>query len=159
PVVGRLADALAVVTLTGTLAAEALGMPALAATPVDELWAVLTAESADADRATLALSHALDWAAANQGLFYGRGHAEGGPYSPARAESPSAGGAGGWDRDEVLSPFRGGFTPAGLKKLLEEAGYEYDAVVSPWRARGWLKVDSSARARLHHQALLDKEKP
>ncbi|MBY0233175.1 MAG: DUF927 domain-containing protein [Gemmataceae bacterium] len=157
-VLGRLSDALAVITLTGILATESLGMAALAATPVDELWTVLASESADADRATLALAHALDWAAANQALFHGIGHHEGQTRS-ARGESPGGGWAGRWDTDGAMSPFLVGFIPARLKKVLEEAGHEYDAVVSTWRDRGWLKVDASDRARLHHQTMLDGQKP
>jgi uncharacterized protein (DUF927 family) len=151
-VVGRLADALGTLTLAGTLAAEALDLPVLAHSPISELWSVLTAEAAEADRATQALLHVTDWATANQDQFFGRREKDNG--------RPQQGWAGRWDGRES-GPFCWpylGFLPDRLHRILADAGYDYDAVVSTWYDRGWLRVDPSDKAKRHYQATLDGQK-
>jgi putative DNA primase/helicase len=59
-VVGRLADAFALLDLCGILAGEALGMPSLKDSAIEPLWELLTAEAGDADRALDALRYAFD---------------------------------------------------------------------------------------------------
>jgi hypothetical protein len=151
-VVGRLADALATLTLAGTLAAEALDLPVLAHSPIEDLWNVLTAEAAEADRATQALLHVLDWAVANQDQFFGRRDTDKG--------SPSFGWAGRWEGHEVrrLSWPYLGFVPERLRHILVEGGFDFDAVVSTWRDRGWLQVDKSDKGQRYFQAVLDGDK-
>jgi putative DNA primase/helicase len=156
PVVGRLADALAVLTLTGHLAARALSVPALRQSPVKELWADLAAEAEEADRPGYALRHVLDWALSHQEEFFGRRDAQKG--------QPSQGWAGSWDRGPWSAgggrkPWEFlGFLTSRLKAVVEDGGYEYEAVVRNWRDRGWLKVDPSEKKQRYHQVRIDGER-
>jgi hypothetical protein len=154
-VVGRLGDALAVITLAGELAAEALDMPVLAKNPIDALWTVLTAEAAEADRASQALLHVWDWAIANGDKFFPR---QGSRFDGDRADPPN-GWAGHWDRHGTSGPWRFlGFVQNQLRKILEEASYDFDAVVSAWKDRNWLLVDGSDKAHRFHQVVLGGER-
>jgi hypothetical protein len=40
-----------------------------------------------------------------------------------------------------------------------EGGFDYDAVVSAWKDRGWLLIDVSDRAGRHHQVAIAGHKP
>jgi putative DNA primase/helicase len=149
-VVGRLADAFAVLRLASELSAEALGMPCLKEDVIDKLWAVLTTEAAEGDRATNGLLHVYDWACANQELFYGRRSTR------EHKDAPAQGWAGRWDGmvpglthwDYI------GLIPARLSAVLKEGAYDTDAVVSTWRDRGWLLVDKSDRSGRHRQVTI-----
>jgi hypothetical protein len=151
PVVGRLADALAILSIAGELAAEALDMPRLRDSAVEELWAVLTDEAAEANRATQALAFIYDWACANHTHFYDPADTSwDGKRVPA-----TAGWAGHWSGSNSRASWGFlGFIPARLCELLKEGGYAPDAVISSWRDRGWLLVDPSDRAGRYHQVLI-----
>jgi hypothetical protein len=131
PVVGRLADAFAVITLAGELAAVALGMPSLKDSPIEDLWGQLTDEAADADRATQALLLLWDWASANPHQFY----SERPNYSSYRddKDEPLGGWSGSWSRHSTWGFI--GFIPHRLTAILEEAGHDADAVISTFRDR------------------------
>jgi hypothetical protein len=147
-VVNRLADAFALIDLAGELATEALALPELASSPIGPLWEILTAEASEADRASEALRHVWGWAAAHQEELYacpigaGRGDSE--------ATQPLPGWAGQWNRHDERWRFLG-VIPARLREILQEVGYDYDAVVSTWKDRGWLLVDGSDATGRHHQ--------
>jgi hypothetical protein len=157
-VVGRLAEAFAVLTLAGELAAEALGMPLLKQAPVEELWGALTDEAAEADRAGQALAFAWDWACSHTDQFFD-------PADTSRGERgrfvPVSGWAGHWAgcrRGWAGWQFVG-FIPARLCAVLKEGGFDADGVLSTWKDRGWLHVDPSDPAGKHHQAVIDGHKP
>jgi hypothetical protein len=149
PVVGRLGDAFALITLTGELAAEALAMPTLAASPIEDLWGVLTAEASDADRATAALLHVYDWASANREEFHGAGE-----------DQPHGGWAGHWGLSPTYPRWQFlGFMPKKLTDILRESGYDTDAVISSWKDRGWLLIDKSDTTGRYHQVSLEGQRP
>jgi hypothetical protein len=156
-VVGRLAESFAVLTLAGELAADALGMPLLKQPAVEELWGVLTHETAEADRATQALAFSFDWACSHPDQFWD-------PAAPHRDRGrfePAAGWAGHWGGCPG-SPSAWqflGFIPDRLSRLLQEAGYDPDAVVSTWKDRGWLHADASDPAGKYHQVAIGLHKP
>ncbi|MBL8795239.1 MAG: DUF927 domain-containing protein [Planctomycetia bacterium] len=151
-VVGRLADAFAVLALTGHLAGKALGLPQLQRNFIAPLWDILTAEAAEADRATEALRYAVDWASAHAEEFWG------GRREMAKGQ-PNTGWAGHWaaDRDPCgqTGPWEFvGFLPMKLSQVLQEGGFDYEAVVRTWRDRGWLLVDKAEDKKRYHQALV-----
>lgn len=155
PVVGRLADTFAVLTLTASLASHALGMPQLRQRIIGPLWDTLTTEAAEADRATEALRQAVDWAYAHSEEFYGRRSSEKG--------QPHGGWAGHWALDRDPQYQQGpwefiGFLPMRLRQVLEEGGFDQEAVVRTWRDRGWLMVDPSDDKQRYHQALVGEGK-
>jgi hypothetical protein len=158
----RLSDALAVITLTGVLAGKALGLKHLKSSPVKALWATIASATADADRTEQALRYALEWACSHQDEFFGR--------REASKSRPNGGWVGRWDGDHAPGSSGSlgapkdawsflGFFPARLRKILVETGYEYEPTVQGWKDRGWLLIDNSDAAKLHHQATLDGEKP
>jgi len=158
----RLADALAVVTVTGLIAAKALDLPLLRRSPVKPLWRALATAAAEADRTEQALRHVVEWACGHQDQFCGR--------RLQRMGRPPTGWAGRWDGDcEPGETVPGGapkepweflgFLPSALRQLLKDGGFEYEAVVQGWKDRRWLKVDASDKSGLHYQAKLDGEKP
>lgn len=154
-VVCRLADAFSLITLTAEIAAEALNLPEIGIDPIAELWSSLTAEAAEADRATQAMWHVWNWMWSNRDDFYDRKKA------PDKMRQPTKGWAGTKvtittaEGDEELNCF----VLTRLKEILQEGGFFYDATVSTWRDRGWLHVDKSDKAGLHHQVTLNGHKP
>jgi hypothetical protein len=48
--------------------------------------------------------------------------------------------------------------PSRLKAIVEDGGFEYEAVVRTWRDRGWLKVDASDKRKRYHQVRIDGER-
>ena len=145
-VVARLADALALIALTGAIAAEALGMPELAIDAVYPLLSLIKAEAQDADRATQALWTAWDYACSHPDEFFPNGLNKTSVWT------------GHWQNRHSDWAFLG-FVPEALKKLLTAAGFDYDQTLLTWRDRGWLLFDESDRSKLHHQAVLDGGKP
>lgn len=147
--VGRLADAFAVLSLTGVLAGQALGMHAAFRNPIKQLWQRLTAETAEtaeADRASLAAMHAFEWATAHEKEFRGRrgsddGHAQ-----------PTAGWAGRWDIAAPGGQWEWvGYLPHKLREVLQAAQFDFEATVRTWQERGWLLVDPKDRQKRYHQ--------
>lgn len=136
-VVMRLADALAALTVVGLLAAKALGLKGLSQSPVKALWTTLTSAASEADRTEQALRHVAEWACANQDQFFGRRQDKQG--------RPASGWAARWDGDHLPSqigltralkdPWEFlGLLPANLRKLLKDAGHEYEPTVQGWKA-------------------------
>jgi hypothetical protein len=142
PVAGRMADVFATLTLTGTLAGQALGIRWLKRSPVKALWAELTAEAQEADVAKRALRYAYDWARMHEEEFHGRAVSRG--RSGEAAPQPHGGWAGRWDATDTAWDFLG-FYPARVKGVLAEAGFEADAVLRAWRDRGWLRLDGQGK--------------
>jgi hypothetical protein len=146
PVLGRFADAFAVLTLTAELAAEASIVPWEHADPIGPLWEALSAETAEANRAKHALDLVVSWAAANEHAFHGRARTD----QFNNPIPPPGGFAGRWDKN----PARGddgwsfvAFYPHALNKLLRDHDHDPDSILRTWRDRGWLDT-SGDRKRL-----------
>ena len=146
-VVARLADALAIIELTGAIAAEALGMPQLAVSAVQPLLSAIKAEAQDADRATQALWAAWNYACSHPHEFF-----------PTNSSNKPSAWTGHWkDRNNAWEFL--GFVPEALEKVLTPAGFDNDETLRTWRGRGWLLTDKSDRQELYHQAVIDGAKP
>ena len=88
---------------------------------VEGLVKDLLQDASTIDRANAALEQVVEWASANEGLFY--------PKADMKKEA-----AGLWkDGDSI------GFYPYKLKEIVEKFGFNYDAVLRDWDDRGWLK--------------------
>jgi hypothetical protein len=132
----RLAQHFAMLRVTALMAHEALLPPWTYADPIAELWDVLVAEFAEADRASSALRQVVSWARANRAHFFESYH----------APPPSAGWAGKWSDSTSWTGLM--FFEHKLRELLKDAGFDYEATMRSWRARGWLYIDGpSGKAR------------
>lgn len=149
--IGRLADALALITLAGEIGAVALRMPQLAVSPVDPLLPKLMEEAEEADRASIALTAAYSFACSHAHEFFDS-HIQ-----PDRTQHPVA-----WLGQWVVQTSGNweyiAFLPSTLQRLFKEAGFEYDPVVSAWKDRGWLKIDKGEK-HYHQVALGPGKKP
>ena len=133
PVVSRMASALAAISLAATIAHEALELPWPHQDVVGLLWDELIEQAPDADSATAALEHAIDWARGRRNQFYREG------------QSRSRTWAGRWDDGVAWI----GFRPETLRQVLTAGGFECDAVLRSWRDRGWLLVDPGSNKAMH----------
>jgi hypothetical protein len=100
---------------------------------VSELWADLTAETAEADRAAAALRYVLSWAYGHREQFHSR--------FGGSSIAPPGGWPGRWeldnkDEDDAYV----GFLPHRLDEILEAGGFEPEPIKRLWFDRGWLKV-------------------
>jgi putative DNA primase/helicase len=144
-VVGRMADVFATLTVTGILAAKALGIRILARSPIKTLWRELTTEAAEADIPARALRYVYGWAQARQTEFHGR--------REQNQHQPSGGWAGRWD--PANGPWEYiAFFPNKINEILEGAGFEAEAILRTWNERGWLRLD---RARQRVQVRIGTE--
>lgn len=134
PVLGRMADTFAVLGVAGELAADALGLPALASPPVDELWAELAGAVEAGDVPARAARHVRDWALSRQNRFF-VSSLQGDSGRPA----PHAGWAGKWDyTNDAWAAIA--FFPEALAEALRAGQFDPPAVVRSWKARGWLRL-------------------
>jgi hypothetical protein len=158
-----MASPFAAIWVAGRLAQRELRLPWVWTDPIEPLWDELTREADEADRAAAALRHVMSWATARADDFYDR---------QARGrEQPHGGWAGCWARrrlsrgpdDATSSPEEWvwiGFMPHVLKRLLEDAGYDVDAITRTWKDRGWLETDGEAnksrnqyKVRINHESV------
>jgi len=148
----RAAPYVALLRLAARLAVDVLG--------VDLLWSDVSAcidgaaarSVADADLGGLALDMVIGWAAARSSSFQGRHEVD--PRSSA-PRVPASGWAGRWEGEEVdelgadVPAWRGTalyFVPAVLRRVLGEQGYDDEAVLDDWAARGWLVRSGKGRS-------------
>jgi hypothetical protein len=135
----RMATYFAAITLTAQLVHEALDLPWSFTDPIQPVWAELLQEAAEADRASQALHHVMDWAYAHQGDF--------GEPAAYGVKQPPDGWAGRWDRDQQNGNEKLMFFRSKLKSILENAGFEYEPTIRTWKDRGWLQTDSEGKPR------------
>lgn len=142
--------------VTFVLTREADLLPWSDVDPVDEIWDVLVAVAPEADGAMAALVSAVEWATANRHQLFDLSP----PASQPGNRAPLTGWAGRWDShvnyrhvDHHLC-----FFPDRLRRILADAGHDYEAAVRTWRDRGWLHVDpSSGKAR--RRVRVEKQEP
>jgi hypothetical protein len=127
----RLCDPLAAICLAEELAHVALGLPAA---KMRDLCIGLLAQITEIDQPAEALRHVHAWATAHQDQFFGGG---------VRGASQSA-------RHEIVDRWDQpdwewiGFLPQCLKRVLEQGGYEFDAILPSWDERSWLLREHEA---------------
>jgi hypothetical protein len=115
-------------------------MNVLRRTPIKQLWETLAAEADEADRARAALDRVMDWAHSHEEEFLDRRDADKG--------QPPQGWAGKWEKGKW--PWIG-FSPKKLREILEDDGFEYEAIVRTWKDRDWLLADRSDPKGRYHQ--------
>jgi hypothetical protein len=116
-----------------------LGVPRCKTNALWELWKAIVHSAEKADKASEALREVYAHACANQMAFIGRHIVKLDDSNTQNQETraPYRGWLGVWDKDEGW-PFLA-FLPNALKDLLEERGYDADAIVRTWLDRGWLQ--------------------
>ena len=139
PVAGRMAPYLALIELTAELVHHTIPLPWDQCNPVDRVYAMLTAETGEADRAAAAMRHVIDWAAGNSAQFTSG-------IGPKPDHVPHQGLAG-----KLCVSERGdwgvlAFIPARLRQILADGGFHADAVIRLWIDRGWVETDGSHRS-------------
>jgi uncharacterized protein (DUF927 family) len=135
-VANRMSAHFAAINMAARLAHEAMNLPWEYSDPVEPLWQELVTEATESDRAKAALCHVVSWANAHQAEFSGR--QKKGPYGDS---APNQGWAGRWDCDKKNKPWSYiGFLPHRLDQVLEQAGFEHEAIIRTWRDRGWLEL-------------------
>ena len=150
-VAGRMAAHFAAIVVTSIHVHEALDLPWEWADPIGPLWAQLTRESGEADRAAAALRHVMSWAFANRENFF---HA-----NKPISEQPHSGWAGRWDTGHRNLPSDEsdpgwewvGFMPHVLEHLLRDARIEPNPTIRTWRDRGWLRTDAASSGTVRNQ--------
>jgi hypothetical protein len=152
PVLGRFADAFAVLTFTAWLATEAGIVPWDFKNPIIPLWETLSAEITEADRAKNALNLIVSWASANEHAFYGRGRRD----QDDNPIPPPGGFAGKWDAGRSKEWSFIAFYPHVLKKLLKDHNHDPDSILRTWRDRGWLDT-SGDRKRFQKKLRVEGE--
>jgi len=142
----RMASALATVSITARLVHEALDLPWRRADPVDELGVALIAHAADADFATRALEAAVDWARGNRHRFF--------EIDRPSQRHQNRSWAGRWDQGGAYL----GIRPPVLKRVLREAGFDFEATIRTWRGRDWLVTDRSS-GKSTYRAVVGRDRP
>jgi len=131
-VAGRMAEHFAVLHVTEELACQAGILPWDNLQTANALWAEITAETDEADRAAVALRYVAGWCHAHESDLW---------TSSNRLYAPSTGWAGRWrvtgrqGEPECLALY-----PHRLDKVLEERGFEAAAVRRLWKDREWLRA-------------------
>lgn len=134
----RMAAHLAAIELTARLVHEAVEMPWEYENVVEGLMPELTAEAPEADRAAAALRHVMSWVHSHRQEFYAN----------AGSQAPHQGWAGKWQFDgvnRVQAEGFIGFFPHKLDEVLQEGGFEPEAIKRLWYDRNWLKVTPEKR--------------
>lgn len=130
PVARRHASNLAALELAAEVV-HAIGVPRPAESPFAFFVEAARSAGKDADRPLAALQEVVNWAAAHQSHFVGRGERS----SHGGHNQPSAGWAGVWAREnwEYI-----GINGRVLRRILQDEGFHPAEVIDRWRERGWL---------------------
>jgi len=132
PEAGRLAQYLALITVTGEMVHQALELPWAYTNPLRQLNQAIAARAADAAGEERALEDVLDWAYRHERGFAGRNpNLFGDENRPHEVY-------GRWDAPGKWEYL--GFYPTALDKVLEELGYQPTAIIEGWKSRGWLDI-------------------
>ena len=156
-IAARQAEHFALLALAAELAAAAKILPWEADDSLAGLFReVATGDDDGGDVGTSALQAAWQWAASHPTEFWPR------PVQHNSTDTPPyTGWAGVWKRSPP--PDAGvdgwewiGFLPDRLKKILDEGGFSFEAVVRTWAERGWFRRSADGgRARNRLKARLD----
>ena len=140
----RLVPTLAAFRLTEEFLQHCLGVASIDV--VEQNWNNFVQETSVADQASLALEFVFSYTVQNRSRFWDAGH----QYQPKDHE-PHGGWLGRWDLAQNLrvpseqketSWSYIGYSPAELKSLLTDEGYDADAVLRQWKLDGYLICDS-----------------
>ena len=140
----------AALTVTAKVAHFALHLPWEFSNPIVPLWEKLIQEVARADQGAEALRHVMAWANGHQMHFFGRGE---------ERRPPLDGWAGRWESKEISIPGKKkkelwswiGFFAPRLNDILEQGGYQPDAILRDWKDRNWLLLDTEADGVVRNQ--------
>jgi hypothetical protein len=145
----RLAGHMAAIHTAAIVAHEALELDGDTDTALASVWGEIVGENTGQNAEERALRDVMSWAYGHEVTFRDR---DGGYY-------PTMGWSGIWelesDKDGPWSQIA--FFPDRLKKLLNELGYEPEAVISGWKERGWLIVDTDRASRTTKRIKRDGE--
>lgn len=114
--------------------AEKLGAPKAEGNPLLEAWRAVGTATETADRATLALRELYAWAVGSEHAFIGRHYSD----REDTPKVPPRGWYGAWRRVDMWDEIS--FIPLHVKERFQEWRYDYQAIVTTWRDRGWLRV-------------------
>ena len=140
----RMAEHLAVVATTEVLVHRAIGFPWPDGNVLEHLYAALTADSAEADRARVALLHVVNWAYAHRGDFLSSRPTYGG--KPPDRYMPAGGWLGRWDAGNEWVNIA--FFEHVLVQVLQDGKFEEAAVLKSWHSRGYLQTNGDRRRTL-----------
>jgi len=153
PEAGRLAQYAAAIELAAALVHHALDLPWSYNDPLEALWTDIAAEADDASGEVRALRDAMSWAHAHQEAFYGRHLAD----SHGTPRPPAGGWARKWEQGKAWEYVA--FFPTVLRSILQEEGYEPEAILAGWREKGWLKVTADDRKRYTKRVRVGDDTP
>ena len=132
PFAGRIAEPMAVLTITEALACAALELPWGFRDTANGLWESLAGEASEADRSIAALDYVMSWAVGHQDHFYGR----------SGEDMPNGGWVGRWDAEAWTWI---GFLPDRLSAVLDAGQFDTESTIRLWRDRGWLLLMPDGR--------------
>lgn len=140
PVAGRLAQAVAAMSVAKDLLEVWLGLPKPERDPLEDLWRAVCAGAREADRPAAALQDVVSWAAAQQQRLYAgiAGEADG-RYGPNAGYIGARVGGEGWTSLALL--------PTEVQGFLKLHGYDVEATIKLWHERGWTARDGNHRTR------------
>jgi hypothetical protein len=138
---GRLADYAALITLAGFIAHEALELPWEYTNPCWKLWPTLAAHAADAAGEGRALEELLSVCRANAHRFHERM-----PKNNAFDDKTPIGEVWGKWGLETDAPLL--IHPPIAKKILKDAGFQPDSILTGWRQKGWLDCEKGNFTKL-----------
>lgn len=133
----RTADYLAAIETAAVIANAALCLPPAHTTALALLLDVAQRQSASAPPEVRGLDVAWQWAVAHQQEFYGRHRTTGG--KDPEPIQPSSGWAGVWNEQDDWDVIY--WIPEQLRRVLDNAEFDADAVLDGWSRRGWLEHD------------------
>ncbi len=169
----RMAPSLAAITMAVWLAHECFGFSFDYSDVVEDNWSAITAGAAQADLSHAAVQYIYEKVLANQDRFYsmsreggnnrsveywGRWDASEGtglvvPLRAAISLSEQSDDVDGVVDDDEAAVLKSAsyddisFIPSKLKELLDEGGFDSEAVIRTWNDKGWLNTDSDTAGR------------
>ncbi|MDR3595055.1 DUF927 domain-containing protein [Clostridium sp.] len=133
---GRISEYLAIINITSKLANWALGLEWDVEAIMESLWNSIVDEAKDATGERSALEYVMSWAYSHEQTFEGREELHG--------RQPFGGWSGKWDEGDFWEYIA--FYPNVLKKVLEEEGFDSEAILRGWKELGYLDIkDKSLR--------------
>jgi hypothetical protein len=140
PVATRAAQYLAGLDVAAHIVHDVVGVPRPDGEALNYAWAAVCEGSAEADRASEALREVLSWAVSQQARFWGQ-PSQSGPGEHA----PSGGWLGAWASGENWTQLA--ILPTELRAILAKSGFDDEAILRTWVARGWLLDEPPHRTR------------
>lgn len=136
----RVAQYLAILSLTASCAHEALDLPWDLDDPVPKLLSQILPALRSVDREAEALRDVVSWAAANRSRFCRN-------EKHRKEHEPPGGWLGYWEAADYPNWDKLALFPVALKDFLVKQGYEYSAITRLWGDNGWLLTEKSQPRR------------